>query len=417
MTAHILKPSIFVCLSGLILSALCLCPLRQSEGQQSESPNPSAQPPESALKDGPAATLSPGRRPEESAQTLDQMLAQAMDRNPAIVTAKAKIALAQAELNAAQMEVSRQIISLWNQQEDQKKAIDLFIKELDITRRHYQTGAGGVDENAYLTAQRAVIEAQAQLSKIQNELRSSVGQIPPAIQKAASVPPPMEDESSLPMPQGRLAASIRKALDQRVTAEFTEAPITDVVDYLKDAIRQRQPDFDCTIDLEIAKNANAAPITLNLRGTPLSGVLQAIEDQRGDYAWKFVVRDYGLLLTDAGKADISGYLPVRDFMRRVAAEKDDLHRLLGRKVDAKFDHVKIDELLANLLDPAGIQFDFVGNNIRKSMPNTALEMKKASIGSILQTLEEKNEGVQFVVEDESVILTFRDYAQKEAGFP
>jgi hypothetical protein len=40
-----------------------------------------------------------------------------------------------------------------------------------------------------------------------------------------------------------------------------------------------------------------------------------------------------------------------------------------------------------------------------------------SIGSILQTLEEKNEGVQFVVEDDTVMLTFRDNAQKSGWLP
>jgi hypothetical protein len=416
MSAYNRKTSLFICLSaGLIVSALCSASAARLTAQDfgTQPPVPAA----TAAKDAPAADpTSPGRQAADLAQSLDQLLTDAMDRNPAIVTAKAKVALAQAELNAAQMEVSQHIISLWNEQKAQEQSLEIASQKLQRIEGLVKSGTANVEES--LPAKSAVIEAQAKLSKIQNELRSSIGQIPPAIRKSASASLPTGEpplDAPIELPQGRVATSIRKALDQKTTVEFSELPITDVVDYLKDVVKPKCPDFEFTIDLHIAKSA--PPVTLNLRGQPLSAVLQALEDQFQDFVWVFVVRDYGLLLTDSGTADGNQYLRVRDFMRRIAAEKDDLRQMLSRKVDVKNDNIKIDELLSGLLEPAGISFELASNNIRKAMPNTAIDVKGVSIGSILQTLEDKNEGTQFVVKDDCIILTLRDYAQKRGWLP
>jgi hypothetical protein len=129
------------------------------------------------------------------------------------------------------------------------------------------------------------------------------------------------------------------------------------------------------------------------------------------------MRDYGLLLTTREEAEKNGYLPVMDFVRDVTCEKDDLNQILNRKIDVKYDNIRIDELLANLLEPAGIQYDINGKNIRKTMSSVTLDSKGVSIGSVLQTLEDKYEGVQFVIVDESINLTDRNYAQKRGWQP
>jgi hypothetical protein len=268
-----------------------------------------------------------------------------------------------------------------------------------------------------------VIEAQSKLARIQNELRSLIGQIPPAVQKSSAISTsaaqPFATKAPVQLPQGRLVNSIRKALDQKAQTEFTETPITDVVDYLRDMICQSQPEFKITIDLAIVKNSST--VTLNLKGVPLSAVLQAIEDQFTASGWQFVVRDYGLLLTTREEAEKNGYLPMKDFIQQVASlEKDDLNQILNRKVDVKYDSGRIDNFLSSLLDPTGVQYE-IDNNvykfhwIRKS--NITLDSKGVTIGAILQTLEEKLEVVQFVVLDDGIRLSLRDYAQKRGWQP
>jgi hypothetical protein len=184
-------------------------------------------------------------------------------------------------------------------------------------------------------------------------------------------------------------------------------------------ICQSQPEFKITIDLAIVKNSST--VTLNLKGVPLSAVLQAIEDQFTASGWQFVVRDYGLLLTTREEAEKNGYLPMKDFIQQVASlEKDDLNQILNRKVDVKYDSGRIDNFLSSLLDPTGVQYE-IDNNvfkfhwIRKS--NITLDSKGVTIGAILQTLEEKLEVVQFVVLDDGIRLSLRDYAQKRGWQP
>ncbi|MGD0518623.1 MAG: hypothetical protein ABSA26_13895, partial [Thermoguttaceae bacterium] len=57
--------------------------------------------------------------------TLDKILSTAMEKNPDILTAKAKVVLAQAELNAIRLQVARQVVSQWNSLESQRAINDL----------------------------------------------------------------------------------------------------------------------------------------------------------------------------------------------------------------------------------------------------------------------------------------------------
>jgi hypothetical protein len=422
MTARNLNRSTHACLlTGLALFAFFLGTANRLEGQKPADIQPSGGVFESAP---PASTASPSPRAgEETAQTLDQLLTQAMDRNPGIVTAKAKVALAQAELNAVQMEVSQRVISLWNDRKAQEAIAEKEERNYKALISANQKAPASVSGLSLDSSNCAVIEAQSKLARIQNELRSLIGQIPPAVQKSAAVSTPAAQsfgmKTPVQIPQGRLVNSIRKALDQKAQADFTEAPITDVVDYLRDMICQSQPEFKITIDLAILKNIST--VTLNLKGVPLSAVLQAIEDQFTASGWQFVMRDYGLLLTTRDEAEKNGYLPMKDFIRQVASlEKDDLNQILNRKVDVKYDNVRIDNFLSSLLDPTGVQYEIDDSiyrihRIRKS--NVTLDSKGVTIGAILQTLEEKLELVQFVVLDDGIRLSPRDYAQKRGWRP
>ena len=54
---------------------------------------------------------------EETVPPLDQVLTQAVERNPTVVTAKAKVALAQAELYAAQRQRTNTVSPAWARME------------------------------------------------------------------------------------------------------------------------------------------------------------------------------------------------------------------------------------------------------------------------------------------------------------
>ena len=62
---------------------------------------------------------------DDSPTTLDQWLAQAMDKNPGILASKAKVAMAEAELRNVRFEVARQVVACWNEIDEQQRAIAL----------------------------------------------------------------------------------------------------------------------------------------------------------------------------------------------------------------------------------------------------------------------------------------------------
>ena len=124
-----------------------------------------------------------GVRAGQPMGTLDQSLAQAMEASPAIVAAKAKIAMAQAELRSTQLEIARQIIGLWRNMETQQSEAAVARKKLD--RLSPARGFKGPADPEVENARSKLIDAEARLSRTQTELRYLTGQASPSGQPSA----------------------------------------------------------------------------------------------------------------------------------------------------------------------------------------------------------------------------------------
>jgi len=81
----------------------------------------------------------------------------------------------------------------------------------------------------------------------------------------------------------------QEALDQPVTIEFDEVPLRDVFEYLRDS-------YDA-LNFVFEEGIADLPVTLHLVETPLGQALQALSELHGGELC-FVVRDYGILITD-----------------------------------------------------------------------------------------------------------------------
>jgi hypothetical protein len=240
--------------------------------------------------------------------TLDQALTAAMETNPTIVAArtvvdaaKTKVTLAEAELSSARMKVAREIVRRWTEYQVQKRKYE---EMLEVNRKTRGTFSAS-----------QIIEVGGLVSMSEMELRSLIGQAPPpaapggpARRTVAFERPP----KPLQLPRGPVVEKVRKALLETTQLEFTEQPLNDVVDYLKD-VRKIEIQIDKK-SLEDAGLGAETPITFNLKGVSLAGVFQALDDQYRDL--KFVVRDYGILVTTPERAISEGYLPVVDFARQ-----------------------------------------------------------------------------------------------------
>ncbi|MGO9112534.1 MAG: hypothetical protein ACLP9L_25165 [Thermoguttaceae bacterium] len=241
----------------------------------------------------------------ESPTTLDQWLAQAMDKNPGILASKAKVAMAEAELKSVRFEVARQVVACWNEIDDQQRAIALAEEQIKVAEH------GPPDDSKAHVAKSALIDLKAKLARAQSELQFLGGQAPPASpasltssSTAATVQAPLQ------LPHGWMVEKIRKLLHAPTTIEFVETPLKDVFDYLKD-YHHIEIQLD---DSALPAEKQSSPMTMNLSGVSLAAALQRMEDNKfGEL--KFVVRDYGILVTTPTRAKEAGYMPALEFAR------------------------------------------------------------------------------------------------------
>ncbi len=245
----------------------------------------------------------------DSPTTLDQWLAQAMDKNAGILASKAKVAMAEAELRNVRFEVARQVVACWNEIDDQQKAIALA------------EGKEGA------VAKGTLIDLKAKLARAQMELQFLGGQAPPAT--SASLAPstaPARVQAPLQIPHGLGLEKARQALRQFTRLEFVETPLKDVVEYLED-----QHQVNIQIDgSALPDEKQRMPITTNIAGISLAAAFQRLEDEKfGEL--KFVVRDYGVFLTTPTRAQEAGYIPVADFLSlRKGVSPEDLREAQER---------------------------------------------------------------------------------------
>jgi hypothetical protein len=230
-------------------------------------------------------------------ETLDQAITAAMEGSPKVVAAKARLVLAESDLNSTRMEVARKIVQLWA---DRK-----------MHQANYDTRVQANKQNPNAVPNANVISAAAEVSQREMELRAIIGQVPSALPRGAvNAPAPFRQPPKTPqLPRGPIVEKIRKALLMQVEWAFNEVPLNDVMNYIKE-----RHQIEIQIDKQILDETNV--VTFSLKGVPLGAALQAFDDQFENI--KLVIRDYGILVTTPSRAIEQGYLPVVEFARLVA---------------------------------------------------------------------------------------------------
>ncbi len=183
-------------IGGLLLAALLLGNAKRSQGQHL--------PIERQLP-----VSSPSAKGAEPAATLDQSLARAMDRNPGIIAARAKVALAQAQLNSTRLEVARQLVALWSDRQVQESAVKLARSRLERDEQLNKQAAVTTEELE--NAKGALVDAEAKLARTQMELRYLTGQV--NLMPAAAAMEAAARSATVQTPRGPIVEKIYQALD------------------------------------------------------------------------------------------------------------------------------------------------------------------------------------------------------------
>lgn len=254
-----------------------------------------------------------GALAEETVPSLETLLSAGVENHPTVVAAKAKVALAQAELNNTRFEVSRQIIAMRGEydtrvQDFAKAEMNLRAATQNLETAKAMRAQGTVSAQTVTDAElmldetrSAMIGAKAKMTgpamELQRLIRATAYNYAPAPETVQPRPPVR------PLP-GPVVRKMAAALDTIIPSlDFSDTPLKDVVKYL-----QEVAEVSITVDAITVPGDDC--VSLRLKDVTLSAALQAIEDVGADMV--FVVREYGLLATFIGKAEDEGYVRIRD---------------------------------------------------------------------------------------------------------
>jgi len=232
--------------------------------------------------------------------TLDQALAAALETSPKVMAAKARVTLAEAELSSAQMDVARKIVQLWTERQTRQ----LFYEDKIAANKMVP----GPFPAPFL------IEAGAAVTQAEMELRCLIGQASSIASRGSPSNPTATFErpaKPLQLPRGSTVEKVRNALLSPTEIVFADAPLQEVVDYLKERLK-----IEILVDAKALAEAGITPekpITCDLKQPSFAAVLQAWDDVMPEL--KVVVRDYGLLVTTPERARQQGYFPAIEFAR------------------------------------------------------------------------------------------------------
>src|SRR5262245_3789504 len=135
-------------------------------------------------------------RGDEALPSQDEALARALENHPDIVAAKAKVALAEAELYGKRMEVSRQVLELFGNLKRLELSVDVSKAALTRSKAEFDrlkaiVESGAADRSTkdkvaaeVQTAEAELVHAVSQREQAEKELRLLMGNASPAAAEA-----------------------------------------------------------------------------------------------------------------------------------------------------------------------------------------------------------------------------------------
>ena len=204
---------------------------------------------------------------------------------------------------------------------------------------------------------------------------------------------------------------VSKALATDVTVEFIETPLDDVGQYLQDLLK---------VPVVVDASVQATPVTFHLKGVPFAAATQGIEDVHPTV--RFVVRDYGILITSSKIADQKKFLSAADHHvgRKGSGPAgtptlprgpvvNRLGKAFTKPVALEFIETPLGDIGAFLMDLLDVPI-VVDTSVSKK-PVT-LNLKGVSLAAASQAIEDVCAGTQFVVRDYGLLITSENIAAK-----
>ncbi len=279
---------------------------------------------------------------QKDQKVLEDLLAAALHHNPDIGVAESKLREAEAELNRVRLQVTQKVVAQQRELAAAKALVEDGNAKFLSAKQLHERGAPAQEEfraAAFnlqkVKAELAAIEARLpyllgstsaylwKLEEFENRLRAH-----PPVPQGSTSPPGGFSPPRLPVRvqfwdpgtgkalsadiSSATADNIRKALDTSIKVDFAQVAPKQILEFLQ----ERAKGFNL---IEQVKLDNVVPATLHLKEpVPVGAVFQFLEDQ---YGWRFVVREYGIVVTEKdrvppGAVDLQGFWKNRGGRRR-----------------------------------------------------------------------------------------------------
>lgn len=264
--------------------------------------------------------MKPGT-PERS--QLDEILAEALNTNPDIRVAAAKLAEAEAKLGRARVQVTQKVVALYQEILSQRAIVDVAQKKYD------RIASSGAETEKVEQAGVDLTLAKARLDDLETQMTGLLGRwanpaIEPQHSNTGEYRRSISELGSVSEMELRRQASIRggAAPDRgrpvgpvaERTRRALQTPIK--VDYKNMTFDQILKDLAKKVEgLSVRNLAGESNKTYSIRfegAMPVSAILQALSDE---YGCLLFVREYGILATDR-RAAPPGAMTVEEFLRQ-----------------------------------------------------------------------------------------------------
>jgi hypothetical protein len=280
----------------------------------------------------PRPSWTPPKKPSAKSK-LEEMLEQALQNNPDIRVAEAKVREAEAELSRTRLLVTQKVVALNAALDAARSTMHEAEVRFVRLKKLVETGAAPAEElaAAELTYQRF----KAEMAKLESEAPYLTGRQPTVARDEAAVERGLEylhklqaldaararAEQQLAMAQyaAAIAAAqkawesdrpaaekIRAALDKPITIEINKVSLATALA----AITAKVPELPIHIRSGGVMNEQA---TASFKEVPVAVVLQWFEDVLPNH--QAYVRDYGVLYIPAEQRAPSGAVPLREFWK------------------------------------------------------------------------------------------------------
>lgn len=258
-------------------------------------------------------------RADDALPSQDEGLAGALENHPEVVAAKAKVAMANAELYGKRIEVSRQVLGLYGNLKKLDAQIEVAKVALVGAKQSAKGGANDQSTKELLQkAEAQLVQTISQREQAEKELRLIIGKAAAASSAAderlglaqSAESPNNPAHAPRQMPQGPILDKIKVAGQKSIKLDYAEVPLMDVLAQLSES-------SGVMFSMQKAALENAGlgtdmPINLSTDKVRLQDAVQAFEDYLPEL--QFVVRDYGVLLTTREYAEEHGYIPLLELI-------------------------------------------------------------------------------------------------------